>query len=123
MADGRLTVEVTLPGQAPQEAAVDLDPFTLKDSRKLQKLVSRADMDDWLRGRVTPVLFEAMIFVKLQRQFPDIGIDDFDVNFADLDRHMRGDNDAPTSVVIPVETIGGEGVEMVQVGNGDPGKA
>ena len=83
-----IRVEVTVDGES-EEVDLDLavERFTLKESVRLEEalgaeatqlLFSGADVPG------TPKMIQALIWAKLSTKFPTIGLDDFDLDLADM---------------------------------------
>ncbi len=83
-----IRVEVTVDGQTEK---VDLDlaveRFTLKESVRLEEALGTEATQTLFSGAEvpgTPKMIQALIWAKLGSKFPAIGIDDFDLDLADM---------------------------------------
>lgn len=77
-----MKVEVQVEGKQ-QTVDVAVDRLTLSESVTVQKLVGNEEWDQLASGNVRPVALQAIVFAKIRKQFPGVGIDDFDFDFSE----------------------------------------
>lgn len=85
---GQLTVTVERDGETV-EVQVDLDPnsLTLRESVRVERELGRKRAAALFSGgelAVTPSVIQVILWAKLASKFPDLGIDDFDLDLGQL---------------------------------------
>ncbi len=94
-----IRVEVTVDGQT-EEVDLDLavERFTLKESVRLEEALGTEATQTLFSGADvpgTPKTIQALIWSKLVSRFPTIGIDDFDLDLADMAEELAEDEPSP----------------------------
>lgn len=88
-------MQIEINGQV-QEVDLSLDNLSLKESVALERLLGDEGWDRLARGELRPSTIQALVYVKLQRQFPELGLDDFDIAMSEA---LGGDeaDDSPNA--------------------------
>ena len=72
------------------------DRLTLRESVAVEDALGPEGWNRLASGRVTPKALQAMVWAKLRGEFPDITVDDFDLDFyRAADAVAGGGEDAP----------------------------
>ena len=92
-------VEVTRDGETEQvDLDLNIERFTLKESVRLEEAMG-ADVASLFGGEevvATPKVLQALIWSKLVSQFPDVGLNDFDLDLTDLADVFAADEVEPS---------------------------
>ena len=75
---------------------LDLEALTMREAVVLEETMGGERFDKMMAGtaEMRPTVIQAMIYAKLKTHRPDIGLNDFDVDFGDLFTAL-GDVDDP----------------------------
>ena len=97
-----IRVEVTVDGQT-EEVDLDLavERFTLKESVRLEEALGAEATQTLFSGAEvpgTPKMIQALIWAKLASRFPNIGLDDFDLDLAEMAEDMAEEEPSPQDV-------------------------
>ncbi len=97
-----IRVEVTVDGHT-EEVDLDLtvERFTLKESVRLEEALGAEATQTLFSGAEvpgTPKMIQALIWAKLASRFPDIGVDDFDLDLIDMAEAMTEEEPSPADV-------------------------
>lgn len=107
-----MQIELTIDGDVQElDIDLDLDSFRLQESVRLEDALPAAQFAAIMNGEVvdpTPRMLQAMIWAKLATRFPDIGLNDFDLDLTEL---LEVAKEQPGDVVIPMTMPDGEVVE------------
>jgi len=72
-------VQVTI-DDTTHEVELSSKGLTLKESVRLQRALGNDGWDEFTQGVIRPDTMQAIIFVKLGHLFPDLKLDDFDID-------------------------------------------
>lgn len=122
-----MNIEITIDGETtPVEVDPDLDKFTLRELVRLEAALGGDVMDKLMgvRGRGVPLtprpsVLQAIIWAKVATMFPQVGLDDFDLDIADVAGAILPKN---AETPLPMD-IDGEGEVTATVKAGDSGNA
>ena len=90
-----MKVKVTV-DDVDHELDLSFDRLTLRESVAVEDALGPDGWDRLASGRVTPKGLQAMVWAKLRGEFPDIALDDFDLDFMGAaDAVAGGGEDAP----------------------------
>ena len=73
---------------------VSVDRITLRESVEIQRIIGGDEWDAFAAGKMRPVALQAVLYVKMRKEIPDLSIDDFDIPMTDIE---AGDDENPTN--------------------------
>ena len=75
-----MKVRVEVDGKT-EEVDIDVESLMLQEAVEVQGIIGDAHWDDLADGVMRPDALQAVLYVKLHRDHPDVKIDDFDFTF------------------------------------------